>query len=56
MRLLASHHKLWFEVEAGAIPPRLMGSWDMRVIDPHDEHPLREAWELGKIVDDLGRP
>jgi GNAT superfamily N-acetyltransferase len=33
-----------------------MGSWDVRAIDPHDEGLLREAWELGKIVDELGRP
>ena len=33
-----------------------MGSWDVRAIDPHDERLLREAWELGKIVDELGRP
>jgi GNAT superfamily N-acetyltransferase len=33
-----------------------MGSWDVRKIDPHDEGLLREAWELGKIVDELGRP
>jgi GNAT superfamily N-acetyltransferase len=33
-----------------------MGSWDVREIDPCNEQLLRKAWELGKIVDELGRP
>jgi GNAT superfamily N-acetyltransferase len=39
-----------------AVPSRLMGSWDVREIDPCNEQLLRKAWELGKIVDELGRP
>jgi GNAT superfamily N-acetyltransferase len=48
--------KLGCGVEAEAVPSRPMGSWNVRAIDPHDEGLLREAWELGKIVDELGRP
>src|SRR5829696_8980793 len=38
MQLLASHHKPRMQAEGGAGPSRLLGSWNVRVIDPHDEH------------------